>query len=64
MIDINVLLPLLLYIAGLVLLIVLIILGIRCIGILGKLDRLLDNIDNKVSSLDVALMLLINSLME
>ena len=54
MIDINVLLPLLLYIAGFVLLIVLIIVGIKLIGVLGKLDRILDNVEGKVSSLDGA----------
>ena len=54
MIDINVLLPLLLYIAGFVLLIVLIIVGIKLIGVLTKLDGILDNIDGKVSSLDGA----------
>ena len=54
MIDINVLLPLLLYIAGFVLLIVLIIVGIKLIGVLGKLDRILDNVEGKGSSLDGA----------
>lgn len=48
----NVVLPVLLYIFGIILLIVLIILGIRSIQILEKIDRLVDDMENKVRSLD------------
>lgn len=43
-------LPVLLYIFGIILLIVLIILGIRLIQILDKVERVVDNIDEKVNS--------------
>lgn len=46
----NAVLPVLLYIFGIILLIVLIILGIRMIQILDKVDRIVDNIDEKVNS--------------
>lgn len=49
---INVLLPVLLYTFGIILLIVLIILGIRMIKILDKLDVVVDDVANKVSTLD------------
>ena len=48
----NILLPILLYIFGIILLIVLIILGIRTIELLNKIDRLTDDITEKVSTLD------------
>ena len=54
MVDLSTTLPILLYIAGLVLLIVLIIVGIKLIGLLDKFDRIADNIEVKVSSLDGA----------
>ncbi len=50
--DLNLLLPVLLYTLGIILLIVLIILGIRLISTLGKLERVVDNIDKKVNSLN------------
>ena len=48
----NILLPVLLYIFGIILLIVLIILGIRTIELLDKINKLTDDINDKVSSLD------------
>lgn len=48
----NAILPVLLYIAGIILLIVLIILGIRLIQILNKVDRVVDNVEAKVNSLN------------
>ncbi len=48
----NVLLPVLLYIFGIILLIVLIILGIRLIQVLDKVDRLVDDAMEKASSLN------------
>ena len=48
----NILLPTLLYIFGIILLIVLIILGIRTIELLDKINKLTDDINDKVSSLD------------
>ena len=54
MVDLSTVLPILLYLAGLVLLIVLIIVGIKLIGLLDKFDRIADNIEVKVSSLDGA----------
>lgn len=46
----NAILPVLLYIFGIILLIVLIILGIRMIQILDKVDRVVDNVEEKVNS--------------
>ena len=46
----NVLLPVLLYVFGIILLIVLIILGIRMIQLLDKVDRVIDNVEAKVNS--------------
>ena len=54
MIDINVFLPMLLYIAGLVLLIVLIVLAVKCISVVDKCDKILENLDEKVNSLNGA----------
>ena len=54
MVDLSTTLPILLYIAGLELLIVLIIVVIKLIGLLDKFDRIADNIEVKVSSLDGA----------
>ncbi len=45
-------LPVLLYTFGIILLIVLIILGIRIIKILDKLEVVVDDVSNKVSTLD------------
>ena len=46
----NVILPVLLYVFGIILLIVLIILGIRMIQMLDKVDRIIDNVEEKVNS--------------
>ena len=46
----NAVLPVLLYIFGIILLIVLFILGIRMIQILDKVDRIVDNVEDKVNS--------------
>ena len=46
----NLILPVLLYITGIILLIVLIILGLRLIQVLNKVDRVIDNIEEKVNS--------------
>lgn len=55
MVDfVNLFLPMLLYICGIILLIVLIILGIKFIGILDKADKVIDNIEGKVNSLNTA----------
>ena len=48
----NAILPVLLYIFGIILLIVLIILGIRMIQVLDKVDRIVDNIEDKVNSVN------------
>lgn len=50
--EIFLILSVLLYVFGIILLMVLIILGIRMFNILEKADRVLDNIDKKVNSLD------------
>ena len=47
MVDLSTVLPILLYLAGLVLLIVLIIVGIKLIGLLDKFDRIADNVEVK-----------------
>ncbi len=46
----NAILPVLLYIFGIILLIVLIILGIRMIQVLDKVDRIVDNVEEKINS--------------
>ena len=46
----NAILPVLLYIFGIILLIVLIILGIRMIQVLDKVDRVVDSVEEKVNS--------------
>lgn len=48
----NAFLPILLYIFGIVLLIVLIILGIRLIQTIDRANRLLDDVEDKVNSLN------------
>lgn len=48
----NAFLPIILYIFGIVLLIVLIILGIRLIQTIDRANRLLDDVEQKVSSLN------------
>lgn len=56
--TLNVILPVLLYIFGIILLIVLIVLGIRLIVMLEKVDRLVDNVEDKVNSLNGAFALI------
>ena len=53
--DVSTFLPMLLYIAGFVLLVVLIIIGIKIIGILDKVDRIVDNVEDKVNSFNTAI---------
>ena len=48
----NAILAVLLYIFGIILLIVLIILGIRMIQVLDKVDRIVDNVEEKVNSVN------------
>ena len=48
----NVLLPILLYVFGITLLIVLIVLGIRLIQTIDRTNRLLDDVEKKVTSLN------------
>ena len=50
----NAILPVLLYIAGIILLVVLTVLGIRLIQVLNKVDRVVDNVEEKVNSLNTA----------
>lgn len=51
----NIVLPVLLYIFGIILLIVLIILGIRMIQILNKVDKTVDEVVEKVNSFNESL---------
>ena len=46
----NTILPILLYVAGIVLLVVLTVLGIRLIQVLNKVERVVDNVEEKVNS--------------
>lgn len=50
--ELSVILSVLLYVFGIILLIVLIILGIRFLTIIDKMERILDNIEGKVNSLN------------
>ena len=50
----NEILPVLLYSVGIILLVVLTILGIRLIHILNKVDRVIDNVEEKVNSFNNA----------
>lgn len=52
MIILDFWLPVLLYTFGIILLIVLIILGIRLIQILDRCDKVIDNVEEKVNSLN------------
>lgn len=52
MIILDFWLPMLLYTFGIILLIVLIILGIRLIQILDRCDKVIDNVEEKVNSLN------------
>ncbi|MCI8460411.1 MAG: hypothetical protein HFE81_03335 [Bacilli bacterium] len=51
----SVFLPIILYIVAIILLIILIVLGIKCIAILDKIDRVVDNIEEKVNTFNGAL---------
>lgn len=53
--DFVSLLPILLYITGLILLIILIILGIKLIEVVDKFNRIADNIEEKVNTFNGAL---------
>ncbi len=57
----NVFLPVILYIVAIILLIVFIIVGLRLIKLLDKIDRIADNIDNKVNTFNGALKVLKNA---
>ena len=50
--TLNVILPVLLYIFGIILLVVLIVLGIRLIQIINRVEKLVDDVEEKISSLD------------
>ena len=54
----NVFLPITLYIVGIITLIIVMVLGIKLIGILDKVDRVVDNIEDKVNSLNFAFSLI------
>ena len=56
--TVNVFLPMMLYMFGIILLIVLIILGLKLIQILNKVDKVVDNIENKVNKLNGAFSLI------
>lgn len=51
----NLFLPMILYVVAIILLIILIILGIKCIEILNKIDRVMDNIEEKVNTFNGAI---------
>ena len=51
---VDVLLPVILYVVAIILLIILIVLSIRAIKILNKVDRVVDNIEDKVNSFNGA----------
>ncbi len=53
--DVNAFLSILLYVSGLVLIIVFIIVGIKLIGVLDKIDRIADNVEDKVNSFNGAI---------
>ena len=50
--EMSTVLPVFLYALGIVLLVVLIILGIKLIKVVDKTDRILDDVEGKVKSLD------------
>jgi predicted PurR-regulated permease PerM len=52
MLAVKVVLPILLYIFGIILLIALIILVIRLIQVVNKVDKIADNVEDKVNSLN------------
>ena len=55
---VEVLLPVILYVVAIILLIILIILGIRLIKVLNKVDRVMDNVEEKINTFDGALAVL------
>ena len=55
MIFLDVVLPVILYIVAIILLIVLIFVGLRLIKILDKVDRVVDNVEEKINTFDSAL---------
>jgi len=54
----NTILPTLLYIVAIVLIVVLIVVGIKLIGILNKVDKIADNIDDKINTFNGAIRVL------
>lgn len=52
MIDLNVILPIILYILGIILAIVLIIIGLRMLQIFDRIEKILDNVEEKVNTLN------------
>lgn len=54
----NLILPIMLYTLGVILLVVLIILGIRLIQIIDKMENLLNNVEEKVNTLNGAFALI------
>ena len=50
--DITVVLPIIINILVCILLIVLIVLGIKCIIVLDKADKICDNVENKLNTLN------------
>jgi len=55
---VNVYLPAMLYVCGIILLIVLIVLGIKLIRVLDKVDRVVDNVEEKINTLNAAFSLI------
>ena len=53
--DVNTFLSVLLYTAGIVLIIVFIIVGIKLIAVLDKVNRIADNVEEKVNSFNDAI---------
>lgn len=51
---VEIFLPMILYICAIILLIILIVLSIKFIGILDKAERVIDNVEDKVNSLNTA----------
>ena len=52
--ELNAFLTTLLYASGIVLIIIFIIVGIKLIGILDKMDRIADNVEDKLNSFNEA----------
>ena len=58
--TLNLVLPVLLYIAGIILLIVLIVLGIKLIKVLDRVDRVVENVEEKVNALNTTFDVIVN----